>query len=228
MKVLVCDDDPDAVKVLKIRLEKKGFEVFEAFTGRQGVDMANSVLPDLMILDFILPDIEGLEVLRELKTEPRTSSIPVIMLTAMSANTDELSGLETGADDYVKKPYDFAVLNSRINRLVRPKDFQRKDEHHKTLTVGGLLIDSSRQKAFVNKKEIALSTLEFRILRYLAERPGRVISRDQLINAAWKEHVTVVDRVVDVHLNKIRQKLGKLSNYIETVRGTGYRFTEVE
>ncbi len=227
--ILIIDDEPDIVKVLKIRLQKQGYEVSTAATGQAGVQAAGLKLPDLILLDLMLPDMDGFDVCKKLRQDPKTQHTPIIMLTARSSNMDQVVGLELGADDYVTKPFDFTVLHSRIKNLFKRAVKQTTPSQansNPVLRAGKLEVDPVRFKAFVNDKEVTLTTTEFRILYFLMKNQGRMFSRDNVLNGAWKEPVAINDRAVDVHINGIRTKLKEAGEYIETIRGEGYRFKE--
>lgn len=225
-KILIIDDEPDILKVLKIRLEKQGYQVVTAPTGQSGVLACFSKSPDLILLDLMLPDMDGLDVCKKLKDNPKTSSIPIIMLTARIESSDQVIGLELGADDYVTKPFDFAVLHSRIKNLLKRNSAPAAPADG-ALKAGKVTLDPVRYKAFVEGKEIPLTTTEFRMLHFFMKNPGRMFSRDEVLSGAWKEPVAINDRAVDVHITSIRTKLRDAAGYIETVRGEGYRFKEL-
>ena len=225
-RILVIDDEPDILKVLRIRLEKHGYEVWTAATGQSGVLACHAKLPDLVILDLMLPDMDGLDVCKKLKTSPKTAAIPIMMLTARSESSDEVLGLELGADDYVTKPFEFSVLHSRIKNLLRRSE--RGTHPTGALKAGKLALDPTAFKVFVDGKPVTLTTTEFRILHFLMKNAGRMFSRDEVLNGAWKEPVAIGDRAVDVHINGIRTKIKGASSYIETIRGEGYRFKELD
>lgn len=225
-RILVIDDEPDILKVLKIRLEKQGYEVVTASTGQSGVLACHSRLPDLVILDLMLPDMDGLDVCKKLKSSPSTCHIPVMMLTARTESADEVLGLELGADDYVTKPFDFSVLHSRIKNLIKRSHRQTGTDAPAVLKAGPLTLDPAAFKVFVDGKSVLLTTTEFRILHFLMKNAGRMFSRDEVLNGAWKEPVAIGDRAVDVHINGIRTKIRSAASYIETVRGEGYRFRD--
>jgi two-component system phosphate regulon response regulator PhoB len=225
--VLIIDDEPDILKLLKLRFEKQGYQVLTAKTGQEGLKAAFAKLPSLIILDLMLPDMDGLDVCKKLKEQEKTGHIPVMMLTAKTENSDEVIGLELGADDYVTKPFDFAVLHSRVKNLLKRQTPSKKSAREgEVLRAGKLDLDPVRHKVSVEGKEITLTTIEFRILHFFIKNPGRLFSRDEVLSGAWKDHVVIGDRAVDVHINGIRSKLKAASDYIETVRGEGYRFKE--
>lgn len=227
--ILIIDDEPDILKLLKLRFEKQGYRVLTAKTAQEGLKTAAFKLPSAIVLDLMLPDMDGFDVCRKLKGDSKTALIPILMLTAKASNTDEAVGLELGADDYVTKPFDFAVLHSRVKNLLKRQENPLPNPHgdgSSVLRRGKLTVDPVRHKVFVEGKEIALTMIEFRILHFFMKNPGRLFTRDEVLNGAWKEPVVINDRAVDVHINGIRMKLKSAARYIETVRGEGYRFKE--
>ena len=224
-QVLVIDDEKDIVKLLDYNLKKEGYDVASAFTGEAGLKEAFSRRPDLVILDLMLPEIDGLEVCKLLKADPRTRATPVLMLTAKDSETDEVVGLTVGADDYVAKPFNVQVLLARVKKLLQRHTPAVSEEA--PVKVGALEIDPARQKVSVKGREVTLTALQFRILLFLARHPGKVFTRNQLLDGAWKQEAFVVDRTVDVHIKSIRKKLGPQADYIETIWGSGYRFAEL-
>lgn len=222
--ILVIDDEKDIQKLLQYNLEKEGYQVLAAKTGEEGLELAKTKRPDLVILDLMLPGIDGIEVCKLLQADKNTKSIPILMLTAKSTEVDQILGLELGASDYITKPFSVKVL------LVRVKSALRKAESGKEVPVlvkaGDFVIDKDRQSFTIKGKPVSLTKLEFRILSFLMENPGKVFSREKLLSGAWEGEAFVVDRTVDVHVKSIRQKLGTHRDRVETVRGTGYRFVE--
>lgn len=222
--ILVIDDDKDIQKLVQYNLEKEGFQTLAARTGEEGLDMARAKAPALVVLDLMLPGIDGLEVCRLLRAEKATRSLPVLMLTAKGSETDQIVGLELGANDYIIKPFSVKVLIARVRNLLRRA--QAPEAETPVLRHGDITLDRERMSVTVKGKPAQLTKLEFRILAFLLENPGRVFSRDKLLSGAWEGEAFVVDRTVDVHIKSIRQKLGKSRDVIETVRGSGYRLTE--
>lgn len=223
-RILVIDDEKDLRKLLEYNLRKEGYEVTVAASGEEGLERARSSKPDLVILDLMLPGVDGLEVCRLLRGDPRTRQIPVVMLTAKTSEIDQVVGLEVGASDYVAKPFSVKVLLARVKTALRQRGPGRPDE--KVMTVGDFTLDRDCQSLTVGGKPVALTRLEFRIMGCLMAHPGKVHSRDELLSGAWDDEAFVVDRTVDVHVKSIRQKLGKFRDWVETVRGSGYRFAE--
>ena len=222
--ILVIDDEKDILKLLQYNLEKEGYQVFLAKTGEEGLELAKRKLPDLIVLDLMLPGIDGLEVCKLIRSQKPTSHIPILMLTAKSTETDQIVGLELGATDYITKPFSIKVVLARVKNIFRNKT--KKETGEGPLKAGDFVIDRERFSFTVKGKPVALTKLEFKILSFLMENRGIVFSRDKLLNGAWGGETFVVDRTVDVHIRSIREKLGKYRHCIETVRGTGYRFTE--
>ena len=223
--VLVVDDERDIRKLLEYNLGKEGYEVSLAETGEEAFRVIQTRTPDLVILDLMLPGTDGLEICRILRADSKTRPIPILMLTAKGSETDQVVGLELGADDYVTKPFQLKVLLVRVKKLL-----QRRVEAPAgalgVLKAGPILLDSEKRRVLVKGKEAPLTALEFRILAFLMKKPGRVFSRDELLSGAWKHEAFIVDRAVDVHIKSIRKKLGPASDAIETVRGAGYRLRE--
>lgn len=222
--ILAIDDEKDILKLLEYNLQKEGYQFFSAKTGEEGFELAKSRKPDLILLDLMLPGIDGLEVCKLLGASRETKNIPVLMLTAKNTEVDQVVGLELGAADYISKPFSVKVLLARVKNVFRNQE--GKKEETVVIKAGDLVMDRERQSLTVKGKPVTLTSLEFRILCFLMENPGKVFSRDKLLSGAWKGETFIVDRTVDVHVRSIRQKLGKYRDAIETVRGTGYRFVE--
>jgi DNA-binding response OmpR family regulator len=223
-KILVVDDEPEAVELIEFNLKQAGFGSISAGDGAEALKKARSLEPALIVLDLMMPEMDGLEVCRILRRDPATASIPIIMLTAKAAEMDRIVGLELGADDYLTKPFSPRELVLRIKRILqRGKPNQEKQE---TLQFGSLLIDPARHLVNWRGKPIELTATEFKLLTTLAERRGRVQSREQLLRDVW-EYKSVVDtRTVDTHMRRLRTKLGPAARYLDTVHGVGYRFAE--
>lgn len=222
--ILVIDDEKDIQKLIQYNLEKEGYSLHFAKTGEEGFELARLKKPDLILLDLMLPGMDGLEVCRLLRSSKDTRGIPVIMLTAKSSDTDQIVGLELGASDYITKPFSVKVLLARVKNIFRGQE--KKESSLSVIKAGNLVLDKERQSLTVKGKAVTLTKLEFRILGYLMENPGIVFSRDKLLSGAWDGEAFVIDRTVDVHVRSIRQKLGKHRDCVETVRGSGYRFSE--
>lgn len=223
-KILIVEDDRDIAEMVEYNLREEGYETISAFNGEDGVKLAKKESPDLIILDIMLPIIDGFEVCRMVKREQVTADIPVIILSAKSRETDKIVGLELGADDYVTKPFSPRELIARIRAILRRG---RALTFGSCLERGDIVIDSAKHKVKVLEKEIVLTFTEFKLLEFLARRPGMVFSRDQILDGVIGDDALVCDRTVDAHVKSLRRKLGKDKDYIETVRGAGYRFKEV-
>ncbi len=220
--IVVVDDEEDILELVSFNLKREGYSVRCAHSGEEALKAVNDKYPDLVILDLMLPGLDGLEVCRMMKGEPKTRHIPVIMLTAKGEESDVVAGLELGADDYVTKPFSPKVLIARVRSVLRKRTEEAEDK--KTLKVGDLLIDAYRHEVRVGNKPVELTLTEFNILHTLARRPGVVFTRYQIVDAIHGVEHVVSDRAVDVQIVSLRRKLGKCGKYIQTVRGIGYRF----
>jgi phosphate regulon transcriptional regulator PhoB len=223
-KVLVVDDERDIIELVSYNLEKEGFKVISAMDGEKALELVSSKEPEIIILDLMLPGIDGLDVCRELKRNDKTSSIPIIMLTAKGEESDIVIGLELGADDYITKPFSPRILVARVKAVLRR--IETKKEEEKLINIEQLSIDLVRHQVTYREKTLTLTSTEFNLLILLAKNRGKVFTRDQILDKAWKDESFVVDRTVDVHVRRLRQKLGQASQFIETVRGVGYRFKD--
>jgi len=225
-KILVVDDETDVIDMLVINLRGAGFEVLAVEDGASALAKARTEAPSLIILDLMLPGMSGLEICKVLKGDIATRHIPIIMLTAKAEEVDKIVGLELGADDYVTKPFSPRELILRVNRsLRRGKD---KVPRVEKLSIGELVLDHNRHEVLVKSQPVELTATEFRLLALLMERRGRVQGRDRLLNDVWGYESVIDTRTVDTHVRRLREKLGGLANYIETVRGVGYRISENE
>ncbi len=224
-KILVVDDEEDILELLRFNLSHEGFEVSCAGSGEQALEKVKTEPPDLILLDLMLPGLDGLEVARALKNQAATKEIPIVMLTAKGEEADIVKGLEIGADDYITKPFSRKVLTARIRAVLRRKGSAPKDEEG-LLAVHDLLIHSGRREVLVKGKPVQLTFTEFGILNFLARRPGWVFTRSQIVDAVRGDEYFVTDRAVDVQVVGLRKKLGSGAKYVETVRGVGYRFKE--
>ncbi len=223
-KILVVDDEPDAVELIAFNLKAAGYDVVTADDGAVALKKARAVLPDLIILDLMLPEVDGLEVCKILRRDPQTSAIPILMLTAKVAEIDRVLGLELGADDYVTKPFSPRELVLRAKRLLRgaqPAEAVRDHIVWKELTV-----DVPKHLVTVKGKPVDLTVTEFKLLTVLVQRRGRVQSRDQLLRDVWDYENVMDTRTVDTHMRRLREKIGPAAKYLDTVRGVGYRFVE--
>ncbi|HMS64631.1 MAG TPA: response regulator transcription factor [Ignavibacteria bacterium] len=225
-KILVVDDEKDIVDILKYNLERENeFEVTTASNGREAIQAAESI-PDLILLDIMMPELNGFEVCKQLKYNPVTSKIPVIFLTAKENEIDEILGFEIGADDYINKPISPRKVLARIKSVIRRSnnELEKTTRLEENVKFENLEIDSTSHSVRINNSEVFFPKKEFQLLHFLISNRGRVYSREILLNQIWGENVYVVDRTVDVHVAKVREKLGEYSDYIETIKGLGYRF----
>lgn len=223
MKILIVDDEKDIVEFIQYNLEAEGYQVITAYNGKEALE-AIKEKPDLVVLDVMMPDIDGYEVCSKIRTKEKYNNIPILFLTAKSGEQDEIHGLDIGADDYISKPVSVKKLFARIKSNLRQSDIGIKEEQNNIIEVGPIKIDRGEYVVYLNNSKIVFPRKEFELLSYLAKKPGKVIPRDKLLSSIWGEDVFVVDRTIDVHIRKIREKLGEYSNLIETVKGVGYRF----
>jgi two-component system alkaline phosphatase synthesis response regulator PhoP len=217
-KILIADDEPDILEILEFNLQAEGYEVMTAKNGDQAIEKAKSFLPDLIMLDIMMPGKNGIEVCRQLRTLPPFKKTLIIFLTAMSDETSEIKGLESGADDYLTKPVSPKVLISKVNALFR----RVTKEVNGIVQVGELQIDREKYNVKFKGNDIVLARKEFELLSLLASKPGKVFLRNEILNQIWGTEVIVGDRTIDVHIRKIRQKLNL--DCITTVKGVGYKF----
>jgi len=224
-RILVVDDEDDILELVEYNLGRNGFDVQCVRTGEQALKAARTAPPDLVVLDLMLPGVDGLEVCRLLKKEPRTGHVPILMLTARGEEADVVRGLEQGADDYVTKPFSPRVLLARVRALLRRVTEDRGDEEA-AVERPGVFIDPRRHEVRVEGRLVPMTHTEFRILHLLARRPGWVFTRQQIIDQVQGEEVAVTPRSVDVHVVSLRRKLGARGDDVETVRGVGYRFRD--
>lgn len=222
--ILIVEDDEDIVEMIAYNLKRDGYKIISAFRGEDGLSLAKKNLPDLIILDIMLPGMDGFEVCKSLKNNALTEKIPIIMLTAKSQESDKIVGLELGADDYVTKPFSPRELIARIKAVLRR---HRAPSPIKKIKIGNIIIDSPRHKVLLSEKEIMLTPREFKLLEFMAQKPGIVLSRDKILDNVFGYDAQVYDRSVDAHIKSLRRKLGKAKRYIETVRGAGYRLKEI-
>jgi two-component system, OmpR family, phosphate regulon response regulator PhoB len=224
-KILVIEDDRALADVLVYSLRQAGYEVNVAYDGLDGINQALVKSPDCVLLDLMLPVVEGLDVCRRLRADSTTREMLIIMLTAKAEESDELIGFSLGADDYVTKPFSIKVLLERIKALRRRKNPEPVNDE--TTAFQGISVDRGRHRAMANGKPLPLTRSEFRLLDTLIRQPGRVFQRSELIDAALGEDNMVLDRTIDVHIRALRRKLGEFADVIETVRGVGYRFRDM-
>ena len=222
--IAVVDDDPDTVEITTLNLKEEGFRV-KGFLDAEGLfKFLDKEKPDLIILDLMLPDMNGFEVCKRLKEKEKLSSIPIIMLTGKDWETDKVSGLDMGADDYVVKPCSFGELKARIRAVLRRHGIE---DEEKKIDVGGMIvIDPQRYEVTVKGKAVELTHAEFKILEFLSLKKGRVFTRDRILQYLWGEEKLVLERTIDVHIRHLREKLGKAGKFIKNVRGAGYKIEE--
>ncbi|MCB0352463.1 MAG: response regulator [Bdellovibrionales bacterium] len=224
-QILVVEDEEEIVELIDYNLGREGFKIERATTGEDGLAIARSLKPDLILLDIMLPGIHGLDVCRSLKSDPNTSDIPVIIISARGEETDVVTGLELGADDYMTKPFSPRVLVARTRAVLRRKKEAAIDETS-ALNVHELRINPGKHEVFLKENALSLTATEFRILHFLARHPGWVFTRQQIVDTVHGEDYPVTERSIDVQIAGLRKKLGESSDYIETVRGIGYRMKE--
>ncbi|WP_295187691.1 response regulator transcription factor [Sediminibacterium sp.] len=218
-QILIADDEPDILEIIRYNLEKEGYEVHTAKDGNEAIEKAKQLYPDLIILDIMMPRKNGVEVCQILRTQPSFQDTLIIFLTAMSDESSQIKGLETGADDYISKPISPKVLVSRVNALFRRVTSK---EAGKTLQIGNIAIDPVKFLVTIDGNEVILAKKEFELIYLLASKPGRVFLRNEILTQVWGNEVIVGDRTIDVHVRKVRQKLG--IDCITTVKGVGYKF----
>jgi two-component system alkaline phosphatase synthesis response regulator PhoP len=221
-KVLIVDDEQDVLEFLSYNLSKEGFEVFKADNGKIGVEIAKKENPDIILLDVMMPEMDGIETCRTLRELPQFENTIIAFLTARTEDYSQIAGFETGADDYISKPIKPRVLISRLRALLRRYD--SKDAKSTVLNAGNIQIDRERYLIIFNGVEMAVPRKEFELLFLLASKPGKVFKRDEILNEIWGRDIIVGDRTIDVHIRKLREKLGE--ELIKTVKGIGYKFEE--
>lgn len=223
--ILVVDDEEDILELVKYNLTREGYQILCAATGEEAIAKAKRKQPDLILLDLMLPGMDGLEVCKLLKKDSKTEHIPIIMLTAKTEEADIVSGLEVGADDYITKPFSPKVLTARVRTMLRRRTKAASDNIH-TIKIHELVIDPNRHEVLVAGKAITVSFTEFAILHCLVKRPGIVFSRYQIVDAVRGSDYPVTDRSIDVQVVSLRKKLGPAAQYLETIRGVGYKFRD--
>jgi two-component system phosphate regulon response regulator PhoB len=223
--ILVVDDEEDILELVEYNLTRQGFRISTAATGEEAVSIARSQLPDLVVLDLMLPGVDGLDVCRILKHDPLTANVPIIMLTAKTQEADVVTGLEVGADDYVTKPFSPRVLLARIRAVLRRQEVAPAADLE-TIKVRDLIIHPGRHEVMVRGQPVKLTYTEFRVLHLLARRPGWVFTRSHIVDAVRGPDYAVTERSVDVQIAGLRKKLGECGDTIETVRGVGYKMRE--
>ncbi|MFW6193857.1 MAG: response regulator [Gemmatimonadota bacterium] len=226
-RILVVDDEPDILSLLVYQFSREGFRVSTAVDGRSALESALSERPDLIVLDLMLPAVDGFEVLKTLRQDDDTSEIPIVLLTARREEEERVKGFEYGADDYVTKPFSARELVLRVQALLRRAGAEPVTGDRR-LTVGPVSLDPDGHRAFVQEEEVDLTPLEFRLLRVLMDRRGRVQSRRELLRTVWETEADIETRTVDMHVARLRSKLGPAGDLVETVRGFGYRFRALD
>ncbi len=224
-QILIVEDEEDVIELIRYNLAKEGLNCDAAYNGKEALSKTQATLPDLVMLDLMLPEIDGLEVCKRLKSNPQTEHIPIVMVTAKSDEADIVTGLELGADDYITKPFSPKVLVARVRAVLRRKT-REIPGHSTVIRIHELQIDPGHHKVLVKDNTIDLTSSEFSLLHFLAARPGWVFTRYQIVNAIHGADYPVTDRSIDVQVVGLRKKLGQAGKYIETVRGIGYRFKE--
>jgi DNA-binding response OmpR family regulator len=224
-KILVVEDEKDILQLVTLYLEKEGFRVLTAATGTEGLRSAKQDKPDLVILDLMLPEIDGLDVCKRLRSTPDTAQLPIIMLTAKAEESDTVVGLELGADDYVTKPFSPKALVARVKALFRRLD-RSQDNDQPIYRYGPIVLDRSRHEVTVNKKDVSLTAKEFGLLEHLLRNPGRVLTREVLLNQIWGYDYFGTTRTVDVHVRRLKQKIPLLNEAIISVKSLGYKIKE--
>jgi len=223
-RILIVEDEKDIAEAIEYNLAKEGFRVLKAYDGRKGMKIAQERLPDLLILDLMLPGMDGLDVCKTLKSDPKTSDIPIVMLTAKSEELDKVLGLELGADDYITKPFSMRELMARVKTILRRYEEGKPSGGESVVKFESIIMDINRHELKVSDKAVELTAKEFALLRFLIENRGRVFSRERLLDDVWGVEVAIETRTVDVHVRNLREKLGRSGKHIRTIRGVGYKF----
>jgi two-component system alkaline phosphatase synthesis response regulator PhoP len=226
--ILIIEDEEDIRELVRYNLERETFKVTEAESGEAGLDSMAKELPDLVLLDLMLPGKDGIKICRELKQSKAFCSVPVVMMTARGEESDIVAGLEMGAEDYIVKPFSPKVLVARVKAVLRRRSVKKSLAANDMLTIYDLTINPGRHEVFLNGDPVALTACEFGVLHFLARRPGWVFTRYQIVDAVHGDNYPVTERSVDVQIVGLRKKLGDAGQYIETVRGVGYRFRDME
>ena len=224
-KVLIVEDDRAIAEVLQYNLNNAGYETIISMDGQDALNQSRLKLPDLVVLDLMIPIIDGVEVCKRLRAAPETSDTPILMLTANGEETDQIVGFSVGADDYVVKPFSVKILLERIKSLLRRRNQNASADVTK---LGGITIDRVRHRVGVHGNDVELTPREFRLLSTLILQPGRAFGRSELIDAALGGDALVLERTIDVHIRSLRKKLGEENDFIQTVRGIGYRFADID
>ena len=225
-KILLADDEKDIVEFLQYNLEEEGFNVITAYDGKEALEKL-SQKPDLILLDVMMPKMDGYEVCAKIRAMNDFKNVPIIFLTAKVAEIDEVHGLNIGANDFIKKPISPKTLIARLKANLRKKESEIVEPEIKNISIGPLEINREKYTVTLNGKSIVLPKKEFEILSFLSSNPGKVFPREKILRDVWGDDIFVVERTIDVHVRKIREKLGKYSDLIETIKGVGYRFKDV-
>ena len=225
-KIVVIEDEVDILEVIEYNLKREGYDVVCSESGEDGLEKIEQTAPNLVLLDLMLPEIDGIELCRKLKSDPTTQAIPVIMVTAKGEESDVVLGLGVGADDYIAKPFSPRELVARVKAVLRRYRANDQEASRDRIVRDGVSIDALRHEVRVDDVNVSFTATELRLLHFLASHPGRVFTRDHLLTRVIGDDAIVIDRNIDVHIRAIRKKLGKHRDLIETVRGVGYRFTE--
>jgi two-component system phosphate regulon response regulator PhoB len=224
--ILVIEDERDIVELIRYNLQREGFQVKAAYDGETGLHSVQRDLPDLILLDLMLPKLDGLEVCKRVKENERTAHIPIVMVTAKSEESDIVVGLSLGADDYITKPFSPGVLVARVKAVLRRMEMRETGEQKVVKVSDDFVIDAVRYEILIDGKPVKVTKTEFNLLKFMAERPGRALTRNQLLDGAIGFDAFVSDRNIDVHVAALRKKLKKHAHKITTIRGVGYRFEE--
>lgn len=225
--VVVVEDEPDIKEVIEYNLQREGYRVLSALDGEVGLKLIQKELPDLVLLDLMLPGLDGIEICRRLRSQTATKNIPIIMVTAKGDEADIVLGLGVGADDYVTKPFSAKELVARVKAVLRRMSAGADYEKQAIIRFDGVTVDANRHQVKIDGKDVDFTATEFRLLNFLASHPGRVYTREQLLKHVVGENTFVVERNIDVHVRVVRKKLGPYRDHIKTVRGVGYRFRDV-
>jgi len=220
-KILIVDDEPDILELVEYNLKKEGYQVYVASNGQDGISVARKVHPDLIILDIMMPKMDGIEACRLMRSIPEFKNTFMVFLTARSEEYSEIAGFNVGADDYIAKPIKPRALVSRINAILR-RNVSSDDVSENKVEIGDLVIDREAYLVFQNGNKVVLAKKEFELLYLLASKPGKVYTRESILKNIWEDSVVVTNRTIDVHIRKLREKLGE--NYVSTVKGVGYKF----
>ena len=223
--MVIIEDEPDIIEVISYNLKREGYQVSAARRGDEGLNLVRNQSPALVLLDLMLPEIDGLTICQQLKSDPITRDIPIIIVSAKGEESDVVIGLGLGADDYIAKPFSPRELIARVKAVLRRGPL-KEDQHKERIQIKDLVIDTARHEVRLKDENIKLTATEFKLLFQLASQPGRAFTREQLLNRVVGEGVIVVDRNIDVHIRSVRKKLGSYAQMIQTIRGVGYRFID--